>query len=357
MNASRGSVDIERRRLLKAVLFANLGVVAGTLGKSPVHAASRRFVLGTTGGKYHEGTKKIFVEDTGFRARRDLEMVYDIQTDSGLNTKTLASCGKPIYDLVQSVESNAAKAYVSGCLMDYDPAKVPNLADIPRAYTLGRYYASAVSLLNGLVYNTKHVSRPTSWQDLMDPRYKGKVGVPAFGWIGQHFLHALNKALGGTEDNIGPGIRAAAEIVRKNEAVIIQGSNPGDTAFQREEIWIMPFWHGRMLNLRKNGVPVDISYQQFFLHVGTGYLVPKGVADPALSYELVNLTLDPQVQVELVRFFGYAPTNRKVKLPPDLAEVALPAYATDRAAEIDWVKVMSHADRDLERWNKEVLRG
>lgn len=358
MGGMSGSFGTERRRLLKGVLYASLGAALGGRGAIPsAHAAPRRFVLGTTGGRWHDGTKKIFFEDSGFRTRQDLEVIYDIQTDSGLNTKILANCAKPIYDCVQSVESNAAKAFVSGCLSDYDPAKVPNLADVPRAYTLGRYYASCISLLNGLVYNTKHVARPTGWQDLMNPRYKGKVGIPMFGWIGQHFLHAINKALGGNEDNIDPGIRAAADIVGKNEAVIIQGSNPGDLAFQREEVWIMPFWNGRMLNLRKAGLPVEIFYQPHFLHVGTGYLVPKGVSNPALSNELVNLTLDPGVQLEMVKFFGYAPTNRRVKIPPDLAEVVLPPYAVDRAAEIDWIKVMQHADRDLERWNKEVLRG
>lgn len=349
MDRSRTSTA-QRRMVLKA--FA----AACALGTGPVaRAAPNRFVFGTTGGKFHEGTKKVFIEDTGFRARNKLDVVYDIQNDSGIAAKVLASCGKPTYDIAQAVESNAARAHVSGCLLDYDVSKVRNLADIPPAYRVGNYYASAVSLLNGLVFNTKHVSKPSTWEDMPNPRYKGKIGIPAFGWIGQHFLHAVNKAFGGNEDNIDPGVAVVAEMVRKNDAVVVSGSNPADTLFQREEIWLMPFWNGRMLNLRKGGIPVDIYYQPGFLQVGTGYIVPKGVANPDVSQELVNLTLDPDVQLELVRYFEYAPTNPRVRVPDELKPVVLPDYAVDRVAQIDWIKLVQYADRDLERWNRDVL--
>lgn len=352
MNHSRISAD-RRRRILKALSLA--GSLSVAWPAASVYAQNRQFVFGTTGGKFHEGTKKVFVEDTEFRTRNNLRVVYDIQNDSGIAAKVLASCGRPAYDIAQAVESNAARAFASNCLLEYDSSIVSNLADIPGAYKVGGYYASAVSLLNGLVYNTKHVAKPGSWEDLLNPRYKGKVGIPAFGWIGQHFLHAINKAFGGTEDNIDPGIEVVSEIVRKNNAIVVSGSNPGDTYFQREEIWLMPFWNGRMLNLRKNGVPVDIYYQPEFLQVGTGYIVPKGVADPALSQELVNLTLDPDVQLELVRFFEYAPTNSKVRVPDELKPAVLPEYAIERVASIDWAKLVKYADRDLERWNRDVL--
>ncbi|NGM86126.1 extracellular solute-binding protein [Parapusillimonas sp. SGNA-6] len=346
----------QRRRLLKALSIAGLGgPLASLQAFSPAHAA-KPFVFGTTGGKFHEGTKEVFVENTGFRKRNSLELVYDIQNDSGIAAKVLASCGRPMYDIAQAVESNAARASLSGCLMDYDPSKVPNLADIPETYRLSGYYASAMTLLNGLVYNTKYVKQPTSWEDLMNPKYKGKVAIPAFGWIGQQFLHAINKAFGGNEDNIDPGIAALSEIVGKNEAVIVSGSNPADMLFQREEIWLMPFWNGRMLNLRKGGVPVDIYYQPHFLQVGTGYIIPKGTANAELAQELVNITLDPEVQLELVRYFEYAPTNKKVKVPAELAPVVLPDYAVDRGAQIEWTKLVEYVGRDSERWNKEVLR-
>lgn len=346
-----------RRRFLQALAAAGFGgALTGMQAFNPAYAADRKFVFGTTGGKFHEGTSKVFIENTGFRERHKLEMIYDIQNDSGIAAKVLASCRRPVYDIAQAVESNAARASMSNCLLDYDPEKVTNLADIPEAYKLGRSYASSVSLLNGLVYNTKHVKKPASWEDLLNKKYKGKIGLPAFGWIGQHFLHAINKAFGGTEDNIDPGIAAIAQIVKENEAVIVSGSNPADTLFQREEIWLMPFWNGRMLNLRKSGVPVDIYYQPHFLQVGTGYIIPNGTANAELAQELVNLTLDPAVQLELVRFFEYAPTNSKVKVPAELASAVLPDYAIDRVAQIDWVKLVGYAGRDLERWNRDVLR-
>ena len=36
----------------------------------------------------------------------------------------------------------------------------------------------------GLVYNTKEASKPASYQDLLNPKYKGRVGIPTYGWVG-----------------------------------------------------------------------------------------------------------------------------------------------------------------------------
>ena len=43
----------------------------------------------------------------------------------------------------------------------------------------------------------------------------------------------LNKTLGGDEDNVDPGIRFLAELVKKNEAVIIENTDAAMKAFAR----------------------------------------------------------------------------------------------------------------------------
>jgi ABC-type Fe3+ transport system substrate-binding protein len=94
----------------------------------------------------------------------------------------------------------------------------------------------------GLVYNTKEASKPASYQDLLNPKYKGRVGIPTYGWVGNSWLQVLNKTLGGNEDNVDPGIKFLAELVRKNEAVIIENTDAALKAFTREEIVIILEW-------------------------------------------------------------------------------------------------------------------
>jgi putative spermidine/putrescine transport system substrate-binding protein len=357
MNDTPESLVFTRRDALRNGALAALTFVLLKLGAiTPAEAAEAQLVFGTVGGAWHDGIKKIFLEQTGFEKQHDTKVVWDVQADTSLITKALSSCARPVYDLLQAGVTGAAKLAVSNCIAPYDRAIITNLANVDETYKSGDYFVAVIRLLNGLVYNTKHVTeKPTSWDDLANPKFKGKVGVPAYSWVGSQFLHAINKAHGGDEANIEPGIKASAAIVRGNDAVMIQHSNMGDQAFQREEIWIMPFWTGRMINLKASGVPVDIYYQKDFLFADVGYVVPKNGRNVQLAQKLINTALDPEAQLSILKLFKYQPTNNKVVVPNDLKDAVLPPYARDRAAKIDWKKVNEYADRDLERWNKDVL--
>jgi putative spermidine/putrescine transport system substrate-binding protein len=348
--------NVTRRQLLEAGAMTGMAAALGRYGAiAPAQAASSQIVFGTVGGAWLEGIKKIFIEDTGFDKENDAEIVWDAQSDAALITKSLASCGDPIYSLLQANAPGAARLTEAGCILPYDPQIVTHLSNIDDTYKSGDTLVATIRLISGLIYNTEHVkTKPTGWVDLMNPEYKGKVGVPQYGWLGPQFLHAINKAEGGDEDNIDPGIAASAKIVRDNDAVIVQHSNLADQLFRQGEIWIMPFWTGRMINLKASGLPVDIYYQEHFFSVDIGYVVPKG-PQAELAQKLINVTLEPEVQLNLLKHFKYQPTNRNVVIPDDLKDAVLPDYAKDRAAQIDWIKVNKHADRDLERWNREVL--
>lgn len=356
MNRNHTKTTLTRRDALAGAAIAGLTATLAKFGAvSPAQAQNAELVFGTIGGAWLDGVKEIYLTETGFQEKHKASVVWDAQNDAGLITKAMSSCGDPIYDLLQANAPGAARLAEAGCVQAYDPAIVTNLADVDDTYKSGDYLVATVRLISGLIYNTKHIKTPPqSWDDLKNPEYKGKVGIPDYGWLGPQFLHSINKANGGDEDNIDPGIQAAAEIVRGNDAVMVQHSNLGDQLFQQEEIWIMPFWTGRMLNLKASGLPLEIYYQENFFAVDIGYVIPKG-KNAALAQELVNVTLDPAVQLRLLETFKYQPVNRNVQIPEGLREAVLPDYAKDRAAQIDWVKVNHHSDRDLDRWNREVM--
>jgi hypothetical protein len=52
---------------------------------------------------------------------------------------------------------------------------------------------------------------------------------------------------------------------------------------------------------------------------------------------------------------AYSPTNRRCELPRELEGVKVPEKELEKAADIDWVKVVNNLEKNLELWNKHVL--
>jgi spermidine/putrescine-binding protein len=71
---------------------------------------------------------------------------------------------------------------------------------------MGKYFVGYCFLNNVLTYNTKYV-KPESYKDMWNSKYKGHVGIPAYGWVGNYFLHAINKFFEGQKTIRCPGLK------------------------------------------------------------------------------------------------------------------------------------------------------
>lgn len=356
----RSELDgLNRRGFMKVMAAA--AIAAAEAGRPHVAAAEEKFTIASTGGSWGDGIKESFVTGTNFEKRLNASVAYSQQLESVAASKVLANCGNPVFSVTANAQAEAMLMADGGCLAGYNREIVTNYADIHPVLRLeqtpgiGPYYAPFLFLVWGLAWNTKLAKKPASYQDLWRPEYRGKVGVPAYGWYGIYWLHAVNKMLGGNEDNISPGMQAMADLVRKNSAVIIENVDHGNKLFEREEIVAAPFWNGRTFALQDKGVPVEFGFVPYSIALGNGFTVVKGTAFPELAQRFVNLTLDGENQMGMVRRFKYPPSNRKVKLPSDLARVQVSEGQLEQSARLDWKKINDHRGAYLERWNKEVL--
>ncbi len=351
------------RRTALGVSGAMLGAVAFSedgLWRSA--RAEDKVTIGTVGGSWGEAVKKSFVDRADLPGAQKDGILFDYAIDSVLSGKVIASCGRPNHTAVVVNASPGAQIGESGCAEPYDLEVVTNYGDIVDAAKLpvapgakASHWASFVLMMFAPVYNTKLATKPTSIKDLWSSKYKGKVGVPDYAWNGIDFLHAANKVFGGTEDNITPGIEAMAELVKKNQGVIIQNTDMGMKAFAREEIVIMPFWNGRVFTLREQNVPVDIAYVPGTIRLGTGIVISKGTSQGKAANKIVNASLDPGNQVLFTRAAGYPPSNRKAKLPPELAERAVTEADLANVVDLDMLKINKYRAAYQERWNREVI--
>jgi putative spermidine/putrescine transport system substrate-binding protein len=117
----------------------------------------------------------------------------------------------------------------------------------------------------------------------------------------------------------------------------------------------MPYWNGRTHVLQTQGVPVDIEYLPGTMLVAPAFLVLKGGKLIELTNQFCNFTMAGEYQMIMTKRFFYPPTNRKVKLSPELAKYDFPADKEENVVQIDYEKMNKHKSQYLDRWNKEVL--
>lgn len=346
--------SMTRRSALKLTGVGALASVAGVLPPAPTaRAQSRPFTWAATGGTWGETLKRVFIDP--FAASQNLQPAHSAQLESIAMSKILASCGSPPFDVSNGPQADYDLLNDSKCLEPYDPSIVKGLGDLHPEAKQGDFYAAFNILLFGLTWNTKEATKPTSIKDLLLDRYKGRIGIPAYGWYGMPWLHAVNKEFGGDEDNISPGIAAVAEMVKKNKAIVIENADHGTRVMESAEVVLMPYWNGRTARLQEAKVPAAFELIPGTVSVGTGFSITKGSPYVKQAQSLVQLTLEPERQLEFTKWSKYPPSNVKAKLPPELEGIAIPPGGLEKTAKLNWKKVNDYRSKYLERWNKEVL--
>ncbi len=342
------------------------GMAAGPLallesGRLTPAWAEDKFTIASTGGSWGEGVKKNFVIAPKFEETYKVSVDYAQQIESVATSKIMAQCGNPPFTVSGHGEAEAILMTDGGCVDDYDLDIITNYKDIydtaklPPRHGLKAYWASFMMLAFALTYNTKEASKPASFKDLFADKYKNKIAIPAYGWYGMYWLHAFNKSLGGNEDNISPGMAAAAELVKQHGAVIMENVDHGMKLFTRGEIVMAPFWNGRTFALQENGIAADIVYPPGSIQIGSGCLILKGTHFRELANRYVNITLDGKYQLGMTALFKYPPSNKTTKLPPEFAHYAIPEASFANMTPLDWTKINQNREKYLDRWNKEVL--
>jgi putative spermidine/putrescine transport system substrate-binding protein len=355
------TTGISRRQFHTALGWGAASIALAEMGLSRPAHAEENFTLASTGASWGEGLKASFIDAPKFEEKNAVKVTQEFAIDSVFTAKAMASCGNPPFSSVAVLQAEANFLALGGCLQDYDLGICTNYKDIvdsakePPRGQLKHWFAPFALIIMGLVYNTKEASKPASYQDLLNPKYKGRVGIPAYGWVGNSWLQVLNKTLGGNEDNVDPGIKFLADLVKKNDAVVLENTDATLKAFTREEIVIMPFWNGRTFVLQNQGVPLDIEYIPGTMLVGNGFPILRGGKFIEKTNQFANTTMNGEYQIIMTKRFFYPPSNRSAKLPPDLAKYAFPADKEKNVVAIDYEKMNAHKSKYLDRWNKEVL--
>jgi|GEM_PF-5740414 len=362
---ARPSTDdstVSRRALLKAGGVLSATALAGcTSALTGNNTGSTEVVVSGYGGTWGEWEREVFwkpwEEKTGNTVTK--------QKVSGLKliTQIKSSKEETSINMGHIFNPRITALGAQGHLISVDD-KLDTFDQLSEAGK-GTYYASTNLSPFGIGYNSDEVSTEiSSWKDLLNPEFKGKVAIPAWGWMGSNWFYAVNSALGGSVSDTSRGLEFVKQLVNDQNAIIMENTDQGMSLFQNGEIAIAPFWSSRTNLLQVN---YDMQTNWIIPEEGSignsqGFALPKGQAEENLqaALDLYDFTMSPEVQGAWASKTGYPPAN------PDAVEyvddATLEKYPTIKLSDeqynrlakndINWAAVPQHRDDDASKWRR-----
>lgn len=216
----------------------------------------------------------------------------------------------------------------SGLLEQIDATKVPNLAHVlPNLKS--DYYAPHIYSPQVIIYNPDTVKEPPkTFTDLLDPKWKGRVGAGD----GNYFYTMMAAALAATGDVNKVDADSAKSLAMKlndNGLRLYPSTDSIGAGIKSGEIDVGVMWLARVIMWQNAGIPVKASFptEGCVLYM-SGMVVPKNAPNKPGAYAYLNAMLEPSAQQMFAAKMGYLPTVNDAPLTGKVGEqLAMPTPA------------------------------
>lgn len=322
-----------------------------------VSARAEELVVGSFGGSFADNVKACHV--AAFEKATGATVALKLGNSSQFAAAVRATAGKPDMDLVYIDNSLAAQTHNEKLNEVIDRKKLKNAGDvIATAWGKDDSYVVAMVSATALVYNPKLVKTPpTSWLDLADPVYAGKYAIGDIsGTSGLQYFLALNKAKGGTLENVDPGIEAIKPIAKGSAGLYTQADQLL-ALFEREEIAIAPWYPDRAGVAIDKGLSLAVAYpREGAVGILPAVIIPKGTAKSELAHKFLDQILSAEGQACFSERAYIGAVNTKVKLSEKLQKIVPYGETLEKAWFIDPEVIAKNTANWTRRWQREVAR-
>ena len=243
------------------------------------------------------------------------EVIDDNESFFGTIREPLANGQSTGWDLIVVTDWLIAKMVRLGYLEELDHELLPQFAaNAGEVYKNPDYdpnNAHSVpwqSGITGIGYNPKLTGREiTSFEDLFDPAFKGKVGMFT------EMRDTMNLTLLGmgtkpADATVEDAEAAAQKLTEQRDAGIVRdyyGNNYAD-ALAREDLWLTMAWSGDVFQLQ-----FDKPELEFVVPEEGGILwvdnmaIPKGAEHPVDAHMFMDYVYDPEVAAQIAGWVNY----------------------------------------------------
>jgi len=194
---------------------------------------------------------------------------------------------------------------------------------------------------------------PTSWADLLDKKYAGKVGFldPTQAAVGYSVYVAGNLAMGGTLDNWTPGVQYFKKMYANG---LILPAQTATAMVQQGEIPILidADFNGYKLKYIDNA-PVEVVIpKEGSISIPYVISLVKGSPNEANGKKLLDFTLSDEGQKLFTQ--SYLRPVRNIEIDPAISSKMLPDSDYQRVIYPDFAKMRDVQEAAIKRWKEEV---
>jgi putative spermidine/putrescine transport system substrate-binding protein len=294
------------------------GQAAGSQAAPSGQAGGGRTLrVSTWGGDWVNGVKtstsKLFEERTGAK----VDYVLGNPTDN--LTKLLASRGDPPFDVMQMDNLIEDSMIERGLIEPIDRTRLPVGELFPEAADVTREYGPAFTMIPTVIawvpakYRELGLAPPTSFDDLFDPKLKGRVAYPSMR-VGFAPLIISGLAYGWTGDQ-----SAVEDAMRRLKQIDprIYGATPEmATWLTNGEVYAAVTHVAQVVVMQNQGFELDFVLPQLRDKRGLIYWnmsnIVKGTKNRDLAEQWITISLGREAQDLMGRSNGVLPTNKAV---------------------------------------------
>lgn len=201
------------------------------------------------------------------------------------------------------------------------------------------YYGIAVNT------NEAKVEDFSSWKDLADPKWAGRLGMTRPIYLSTYDLTMLSRAAGGDEFKTEGGMDLLKGMA-KNVLNVSNSLAQQNTMLERGEVAAMPFYSVRVWSLNEAGVDYVriVIPEEGALLLPYVVVAPKGVADREMVANWLNYIAGAAPQERGMALSGYIPANNDAVASDDIKAKLGMDYAALRTKlyQPDWGYIAEH---------------
>ncbi|KAA9384110.1 extracellular solute-binding protein [Neorhizobium galegae] len=210
-----------------------------------------------------------------------------------------------------------------------------------------------------ITYNKTKISPadlPKTWEDLADPKYKGRIILPAANsTFAVMLIEQLNRIGGGTMKNIDPAI-AQLNKIAPNVMTYWTSFDQNFNLMNSGQAWIAVSSSDRTIDQALKGAPISAFYPESgTVLIGNAVGISQGTKRKELAEAYINYLLSKDVQKIMADRIGQIPTIKGVDVAPEVKALLPQGSAMTNSVSPNWSDIAANQAQWIDRYTKEIV--